>query len=121
MKSIILLLALGTFFTGQSASVSEFKTNHYLTSFEGTLHNSDEVLPKFKKVTATVEPLSFDIENLKHQKTIDEVIAEDIKVIESNPFDTELSTIENLKREKSIEEIIIEDLKIIENNGASNF
>lgn len=117
MKSIIFILALGTFMTVKPASIPELQTNHYLTSVEKNKINSEEVLPKLKKVKTAAEELSYDVENLKHQKTIEEVIAEDIKVIENNSFDTELTAIEHLKRQKSIQETIIDDLKIIERNN----
>lgn len=117
MKSITLLaLALVAFTNVTLASTSKIKANHYLTSFEKIQSNSEVILSKFKKVKEEAGQLSSDIENLKHQKTIDEVIAEDLKVIESNPFETEFSEIENLKRHRTIEETITEDIKIIEGN-----
>lgn len=117
MKSITLLaLALVAFTNVTLASTSEIKANHYLTSFGNIQNNSEVILSKFKKVKEEGEQLSSDIENLKHQKTIDDVIAEDMKVIESNPFDTEFLAIENLKRQRTIEEAIAEDMKVIEAN-----
>lgn len=118
MKSITLFaLALVTFTNVTLASNTTIKANHYLTSIEDTQENSEVILSKFKKVKEAEEQLSADVENLKYQKTIDEVIADDIKVIDSNPFETEFSVIENLKRQQSIEEIIAENLKIIEANS----
>jgi|GEM_PF-4529093 len=115
MKSITLLaLALVAFTNVTLASTSETKANHYLTSITNIQDNSEVILSKFKKVKEEAGQLSADVENLKHQKTIDEVIAEDLKVIESNPFDTEFLEIENLKRQQTVEEAITEDLKIIE-------
>lgn len=115
MKSITLLaLALVAFTNVTLASTSEIKANHNLTSFETIQNNSEVLLLKFKRVKEEAGQLSSDVENLKHTKTIDEVIAEDLKVIESNPSETEFSEIENLKRQKTIEEIIIEDMQVIE-------
>ena len=116
MKSITLLaVALIASTTVTLASNSNLKANHYLTSFENIQNNSDVILSKNKKVKVNeAEALSAEVENLKHQKTIEEVIAEDLKVIESNPFDTEFLAIESLKRQSTIEETITEDLKIIE-------
>lgn len=116
MKSITtLVLALVAFSNVTLASTSESKANHYLTTTFNIENNSEVILSKFKKVKAEeAGQLSEDVEKLKHQKTIDEVIAENLKVIESNPFETEFSAIENLKRQKTVEETITEDLKIIE-------
>ena len=116
MKSITLIaLSLVAFTNVTLASTSESKANHYLTSIEKIQGNSEVILSKFKKVKMEeAGQLSSDVENLKHTKTIDEVIAEDLKVIESNPFENEFSEIENLKRQQTIEETITENLKIIE-------
>lgn len=117
MKSITtLVIALVAFSNVTLASTSETKVNHCLTSIEHIQHHSEVILSNLKKVKAKEAQLSTDVENLKRQKTIDEVIADDLKVIESNPFDTEFLEIENLKRQKTIEETITEDLKVIEGN-----
>lgn len=119
MKSITLFaLALVAFANVTLASTSDIKANHYLTSFEDARNNSEVILSKQKKIKEEAGQLSSDVENLKHQKTIDEIISEDSKVIESNPFDAEFSEIENLKRQRTIEEIITEDMKVIEGNAA---
>ena len=115
MKSITLLaLALVAFTNVTLASTSEIKANHYLTCCTNIQNNSEVILSKFKKAKEEAGQLSSDIESLKRQKTIDEVIAEDLKVIESNPFENEFSAIENLKRQPTVEETITENLKIIE-------
>lgn len=117
MKSITLLaLALVAFTNVTLASTSEIKANHYLTSLGNIQNNSEVTLSKSKRVNEGAGQLSSDIENLKHQITIDEVIAADLKVIESNPFETEFLEIENLRRQRTIEETITEDMKIIEGN-----
>lgn len=117
MKSITLIaLALVAFTNVTLASTSKSKANHYLTSIENNQNNSEVILSKFKKIKEEAGQLSSDVENLKHNQTIDEVIAQDLKVIESNPFETEFSEIENLKHQKTIEETITEDMQVIEGN-----
>lgn len=118
MKSITLLvLALVAFTNVTLASSTAIKANNYLTSVDACQNNSEVILSKFKKVKVEeTGQLSSEVENLKHQKTIDEVIAEDLKVIESNPFVTEFSEIENLKHQPTIEEKIAEDMKVIESS-----
>lgn len=122
MKSSItfLALALVAFTNVTLASNSELKANDYLTSFENIQDKSELTLSKFKRVNSEeAGSLSSEIENLKHKRTIDEIIAEDIKVIESNVsvVETDCPDIESLKHQKTIDEIIADNLQVIESKS----
>lgn len=122
MKSSItfLALALVAFTNVTLASNSELKANNYLTSFENIQDKSELTLSKFKRVSSEeAGSLSSEIENLKHKRTIDEIIAEDIKVIESNVsvVETDCPDIESLKHQKTIDEIIADNLQVIESKS----